>query len=65
MKEIFKIEGMSCGGCVNGVKQALEHIPVTKATVYVGGAEVEYDESKVTHQQVVHSIQNAGFEVIK
>ena len=27
MKKNYKIEGMSCGGCVNGVKHSLMQVP--------------------------------------
>ena len=63
MKETVKIEGMSCGGCVNGVQRALAKLGLAHADVHVGGAELEYDELKVTHRQIVDAIAEAGYMV--
>lgn len=65
MKETLKIEGMSCGGCVNGVQRALAQLKLTKATVEVGRADVEYDEGDTTHQQIIRVINDAGYQVVE
>ncbi len=62
-KETIAITGMSCGGCVASVKNALERAGVDQSDVQVGSAVVEYNESKVTHEQIVEAIEDAGFEV--
>ena len=64
MKETLTIAGMSCGGCVASIKNALARIGVERADVEVGSAAVEYDESKVSHQAVVEAIEDAGFDVV-
>lgn len=63
MTEILSISGMSCQGCVASVQKAISRLPVEKAEVEIGKAMVEFDESKVTHQQLVEVIEDAGFEV--
>lgn len=63
MKETISITGMSCGGCVASVKNALERVGVKESDVSVGSATVEYDESTVSHEQIVAAIEDAGFEV--
>jgi copper chaperone len=63
MKETLKIAGMSCGGCVSGVRRALARLPLIHSTVDVGRAEVEYDDTVVTHEQIVRIIKAAGYEV--
>lgn len=63
MKESLQIKGMSCGGCVSGVRQALSHLPLTHVSVNIGQADVEYDETKVDRHQIVRMIEAAGFEV--
>jgi copper chaperone len=63
MKETIKIDGMSCGGCVNSVKRALERLPVEVIDVEIGSAVVEYDESATGHDAIVEAIEDAGFEV--
>lgn len=63
MTEIIKISGMSCQGCVASVQKAISRLPVEKTEVEIGKAMVEFDEAKVTHQQLVEAIEDAGFEV--
>lgn len=63
MRETIRINGMSCGGCVAGVKNALERIGVANPDVAIGSATIEYDESQLSHEQIVDAIEDAGFEV--
>lgn len=64
MKEVIKIEGMSCGGCVAGVTNALTRIGIENPQVEIGQATVDYDESALTHEQIVEAIEDAGFDVV-
>lgn len=64
MKEAIRIEGMSCGGCVAGVTNALTRIGIESPQVEIGKATVDYDESAVTHEQIVEAIEDAGFDVV-
>jgi copper chaperone len=64
MTETIKINGMSCDGCVNSVKNALGRVPINKADVKIGEATVEYDEKMVNRHQIVEAIQDAGFDVV-
>lgn len=61
MTETIQIGGMSCGGCVNSVKRALERLPLRRAEV--GKAVVDYDKASVTREQLVTAIEEAGFKV--
>ena len=63
MTETIKINGMSCDGCVNSVKMALQRLPLDRAEVEIGSATVEYDEKMVNHNQIVEVIEDAGFDV--
>lgn len=63
MKETITITGMSCGGCVASVKNAVERVGVQEADVSIGSATVEYDETTVSHEQIVEAIEDAGFDV--
>ncbi|MDB5034141.1 MAG: copZ [Chlorobi bacterium] len=63
-EETIRIDGMSCGGCVNSVKKALEHLPLERAPdVEIGSARVEYDEAELSHDQIIAAIEDAGFDV--
>ena len=64
-EEEIKIEGMSCGGCVAGVKGALDRLEgVEKRDVEIGSATVSFDEEKVTLEQIVEAIEDAGFDTV-
>jgi copper chaperone len=65
MAEIdVKINGMSCQHCVMSVKKALDSIEgVSSSDVSVGAAKVVYDEAKTNKNDIVHTIQKAGYQV--
>jgi copper chaperone len=54
---------MSCGHCVQAVKEALGAVPgVNVESVSVGSASVSFDESKATVGDLVDAVYNAGYE---
>ena len=66
METEIGIGGMTCGGCVNSVKNVLQKIPgVTSVDVSLdrGIARVKYDAPKTDSSQFREAIKNAGFEV--
>ena len=57
------IAGMSCGGCVNSVRNALERLPgVQVEQVEVGSALLSYDPGVATPESIHSAIVKAGFE---
>ena len=59
------IRGMSCSHCVNAVTTALQNRPgVRAATVHLqeGAAEVEFDETRVSPEQLVEAVEEEGYE---
>lgn len=62
--EKLKIEGMSCGHCVLAVRKELSRLPVKVKDVSIGSAEIEYDESKLTTDEIKKAVRNAGYSVI-
>lgn len=61
----FKIAGMTCGGCVIGVRKVLTRLPgVSKATVTYeeSRATVLYDPAKVTVEQMTAAIATLGYK---
>jgi copper chaperone len=59
----LKIAGMSCGGCVNSVRNALTRVPgVEVRQVEVGTATVAYDPSLTGPESLRSAIVKAGFE---
>lgn len=58
------IEGMSCGGCVSGVRKALERTEgVTVTDVSVGHAALRFDPARVDEAGLRRAIDAAGFDV--
>jgi copper chaperone len=62
---VLKVAGMSCGGCVKSVTGVLEALPgVSKADVSLerNEAVISYEAGKVSREQMVQAIDDAGFE---
>jgi copper chaperone len=60
----LKIQGMTCGHCVNAVESALRNREgVRNATVHLedGAAEVEYEEQRVDPEQLVNVVEAEGY----
>ena len=65
MKETINIEGMSCGGCVASVTNALKRVGVEEPKVEVGSATIEYNEAEILRSQLIEAIEDAGFEIVE
>ncbi len=67
MKTItFTIAGMTCGGCVNSVKkalQAVEGVLTVNVSLTDNNAKVGYDDAQIHPGKLKHAIQDAGYEV--
>ena len=62
-KITLKIDGMSCGGCVRHVTQALTKIPgVSVEQVKVGAATVSIDPKATSKQSLLQAIHDAGYD---
>jgi copper chaperone CopZ len=62
----FQIKDMHCAGCAMTIEGALEDLPGVKearANYARQTADVDYDEGKVTVEQLVEAIQEAGYSV--
>jgi copper chaperone CopZ len=58
------IKGMTCGHCAQTVEQALRNSPgVSAATVHLddGAAEVQYDEGRVSPEQLTAAVSDEGY----
>ena len=57
-----QIEGMSCGHCLNAVRQALSAVPgVQVQSVQMGRAVVSFDEQVTTPSDIEAVVSNAGY----
>ncbi len=62
-KKEFKINGMTCHHCVKAVEIELEELGVNSYEVEIGSAIVEYDENKISEDQIINAISEAGYQV--
>jgi len=58
------IDGMHCEHCVDRVEEALTGVDgVAVRNVAIGTAEVSYDASEVTDEQLAAVLDDAGYEM--
>lgn len=59
----LEIAGMSCGGCVAHVREALTSLPgVTVKDVQIGRAQVLLDPAQANIAALIDAVQDAGYE---
>lgn len=67
MSEItLPVTGMTCGGCVNSVRNVLAALPGVQnveVTLTPGEARVSYDPERVDRAAMVKAVVDAGFGV--
>jgi copper chaperone len=62
----LKVEGMSCGHCVNSVEGAVKNLGASgKVDLNAGVVTVEYDESKLSLDAIRVAIEDQGYDVVK
>ncbi len=62
---ILKVEGMSCGHCVNAIEGALNKLGAAGTVDLVGKlVSVDYDESKITIEAMKKTIEDQGYDVV-
>lgn len=66
MKTItLKVQGMSCGHCVNSVEGAVKNIGAAAQVDLAGkSVTVNYDESKVSLESIKEAIEDQGYDVV-
>lgn len=66
--ENILVTGMTCGGCVNSITQALKSVAgVSEVNVLLatGETSVQYDEKLTSPMQLRSAVENAGFGIEK
>ncbi len=59
------ITGMSCGHCLNAVRQALESVPgVRLSSVIIGRADLAFDESLTSADAIAAAVTRAGYTAV-
>ena len=64
MTKEFKVEGMSCHHCVKAVVMELDKLEINSHQVDIGRVNVDYDETKVTGDEIKAAIVEAGYKVV-
>ena len=61
----LNVKGMSCGHCVKAVEGALESVGAKgNVDLDAGQVSIEYDEQKVTVDQMKQAIEDQGYDVV-
>ncbi len=66
MKEIVKVEGMSCNHCVNSIESnvgELDGVSLVHVSLDEGNVTVEFDEAKVSLAQIKETIEEQGYDI--
>jgi copper chaperone len=62
----LKVEGMSCGHCVNSVEGVVKKLGASgKVDLSGGSVTVDFDESKVSLDAIKVAIEDQGYDVAK
>ncbi|MCY9697504.1 copper chaperone CopZ [Paenibacillus alginolyticus] len=62
----LKVEGMSCGHCVNSVEGAVKKLGANgKVDLSGGSVKVDFDESKISLDAIKEAIEEQGYDVTK
>jgi len=66
MKEVIKVEGMSCNHCVNSIETSvggLTGVSAVKVDLGSGDVSVEFDTATITLAQIKEEIEEQGYDI--
>lgn len=55
---------MHCNHCVMSIEKILAKLNLNKVKVEIGSAEIEFDESIISANEIFKSIEAAGYQVV-
>lgn len=62
---VLKVEGMTCGHCVNSVEGAIKQLGATgKVDLSNKSVSIEFDESKLPIEKIKAAIEDQGYDVV-
>lgn len=67
MKDVVKVQGMSCNHCVNSVEGTvgnLTGVSSVKVNLDSGEVAVEFDNEKITLDQIKETIEEQGYDIL-
>ena len=65
MKTLFHIQGMRCAGCSSHIEKdvkAMNGVVTVEINLSTGEMVVEYEDDKVSKEDIVKTVVNAGFK---
>lgn len=66
MKKIFRVDGMHCSNCamnIEGIEDDLPGIKQISASYQKGQMVVEFDEARVSENQILEAVKERGYQV--
>lgn len=66
MKKIFRVDGMHCSNCamnIEGIEDDLPGIKQISASYQKGQMVVEFDEARVSENQILEAVKARGYQV--
>lgn len=61
----LKVQGMSCGHCVNSVESAVKGLGASaKVDLASGSVTVEYPDEKLSVEAIKDAIEDQGYDVV-
>jgi copper chaperone CopZ len=66
VKKIFRIDGMHCSNCamnIEGIEDDLPGIKQISASYQKGQMVVEFDEARVSENQILEAVKERGYQV--
>ncbi|HLR68539.1 MAG TPA: copper chaperone CopZ [Virgibacillus sp.] len=67
MKDIVKVQGMSCNHCVNSIEGSvgnLTGVSSVKVNLDSGEVSVGFDNEKITLKQIKETIEEQGYDIV-
>jgi copper chaperone len=64
MVQIFEVENIKCGGCMNSIRKALEQTPGVNAARpdnQAGIVEVDFDEAVLSPERISSALSDLGY----
>lgn len=62
---MLKVEGMSCGHCVNSIEGAVKQLGATAKVDLAGkSVSIQFDEAQITIEAIKEAIEDQGYDVV-
>ena len=67
MKQVFEVENIKCGGCMNSIRKGLDKmsgVSEVQPDNQTGTVAVEFDENATTSEAIVHELAHMGYPLV-